>query len=130
MVEQIRIIRKQFHFRDDLLKNNARASALSKQGKELVAKLDALEAKLHNPKAKVTYDILAQRGGAQLYSQLAFLFDDAKEIGRPTQGHVELYGEHARTLRQYETQLSSLLNGDLSKLNALAKSLAIPDIIM
>ena len=30
----------------------------------------ALEEKLHNPKAKVTYDILAQKGGAKLYSQL------------------------------------------------------------
>jgi photosystem II stability/assembly factor-like uncharacterized protein len=130
MVEQIRTIRKQLQFREDLLKDNAKASTLSKQGKELIAKLNALEEKLHNPKAKVTYDILAQRGGAQLYSQLAFLFDDAKEIGRPTQGDLELYGEHARELRQYETQFNALLNGDLSKLNALAKSLAIPDIFV
>jgi len=34
-----------------------------------------VEEKLHNPKAEVTYDILAQKGGAKLYSQLATLLD-------------------------------------------------------
>ena len=51
----------------------------------LVAKLDALEGKLHNPKAEVVYDILAMRGGARLYSRLSPLQMWALESnGAPT----------------------------------------------
>ncbi len=49
-----------------------------KASKELLTKIDALDEKLQNPKAKVSYDILEQKGGAQLYSQLALLFDTVK----------------------------------------------------
>jgi uncharacterized coiled-coil DUF342 family protein len=130
LVEQIRTIRKQLTDRDQLLKDNPKASPLTKSSKELLAKLNALEEKLQNPKAKVAYDILAQKGGAKLYSQLSFLFEDAKELGPPTEGDQQMYAEHARELHQLEGELKAVLAGDLGKLNALAKSLAIPDILV
>jgi photosystem II stability/assembly factor-like uncharacterized protein len=65
-VEQIRGVRKQLQERNALLKEDAKAAAVVKSSEELLKKLDALEEKLHNPKAKVAYDILAQKGGAQL----------------------------------------------------------------
>ena len=56
--------------------------------------MDDLENKLHNPKAQVTYDILAQRGGAKLYSQLGALYEWAKDTDDgPTQGMREVYAE-------------------------------------
>src|SRR5207245_1584418 len=117
--------------RDELLKDNPKSEALLKPGQELVRKLDALEEKLHNPKAEVAYDILAQRGGAKLYSQLAFLFETVKDSdGAPTQGMREVYAEEARLLADYGSELNGLISGDLAKLNATAKNLDIPNIIV
>src|SRR5207253_7078764 len=66
MVKQIRSLKQQISARNDLLKDYSKADLLVKLGKELIGKLDALEAKLHNPKAEVTYDLLAHHGGAKL----------------------------------------------------------------
>jgi photosystem II stability/assembly factor-like uncharacterized protein len=131
MVEQLRSIRKQLIARDELLKGHPKAESLVKPGQELIHKLDALEEKLHNPKAEVAYDILAQRGGAQLYSQLAFLFESVKDSdGAPTEGMREVYAEQARLLHEYGNELNGLISTDLAKLNEEAKSLDIPNIIL
>jgi hypothetical protein len=131
MVDQLRSIRKQVIARDELLNGHAKAESLIKPSQELIHKLDALEEKLHNPKAEVAYDILAQRGGAKLYSQLAFLFESVKDSdGAPTQGMREVYGEQARLLEEYGNELKMLISGDLAKLNEVAKNLDIPSIIV
>jgi photosystem II stability/assembly factor-like uncharacterized protein len=131
MVSQLRSIRKQLSAREELLKDHPKAEALVKPSQELVRKLDALEDKLHNPKAEVAYDILAQRGGAKLYSQFAFLFESVKDSdGTPTQGMREVYAEQQRALEQYGGELNTLISGDLAKLNETAKSLDIPNIIV
>ena len=86
---------------------------------------------MHNAKAEVTYDILAQRGGAQLYSKLGFLFESVKDgDGPPTQGVMEVFVECTRELQQHEGELRSLLVGDLAKLNDDAKKLDIPNVIV
>ena len=131
MVNQIRSIRKQLSARDALLKGNPKTEALIKPGQELIGKLDALEEKLHNPKAEVAYDILAQRGGAKLHSQLAFLFEAAKDSdGAPTQGMREMYAEESQMLTQYGNELNALISGELAKLNETAKNLDVPNIII
>jgi photosystem II stability/assembly factor-like uncharacterized protein len=129
MVNQIRSVRKQLLDREELLKTNSKASAMHKPAREIIHKLDALEEKLHNPKAQVTYDILAQKGGAKLYSQLSTLFEEAKEPGPVSQGTRERYLELSSELRQLGSELETLVSGDLAKLNGLAKTLAIPTII-
>jgi len=131
MANQIRSIKKQLEARNELLKGNLKTESLVKPGKELIKKLDALEEKLHNPKAQVTYDILAQRGGAKLLSQFAFLYENAKDAdGAPTQGMREVYAEDAHALQQCATELNALLGGELTKINETAKVLAIPNIIV
>ena len=77
-VQQLRAVRKQLADRNELVDGDEKAKDLVKASKELIDKLNALEEKLHNPKAKVTYDIFGARGGAKLYSQYAFLFDMLK----------------------------------------------------
>ncbi len=61
-VEQLRAIRKQLQDRNAVLKDLEKAKPLAKASSGFIAKLDALEGKMHNPKAQVTYDILAMKG--------------------------------------------------------------------
>ena len=93
--------------------------------------LDALEEKFHNPKAKVSYDILAQKGGAQLYSQLASLFETAKDAdGAPTEGLRDVFKEQAGLLEQYEKAWKELTESDLKALNERAGKLGYPIVIV
>src|SRR6202035_4434057 len=101
-----------------------------KAGKALAAKLDELEGKLHNPKAKVSYDILAQKGGAQLYSQLAWLFELIKDgDGKPTQGLLAVHAEQSSLLKKYVSAWQALVKEDVARLNALARKLDLPGVI-
>ena len=130
-VEQLRAVKKQLTERDDLLKDDEKAEALVKASKELATKLEALDGKLENPKAKVDYDILMQKGGAQLYSQLAFLFETAKDAdGAPPQGLRDQYAEQKKLLEQYEEEWKSLKERDLEKLNDEAKKEGYPFVIV
>jgi photosystem II stability/assembly factor-like uncharacterized protein len=131
LVDQLRAVKKQLTARNELLKDNAEAEALVKESKEFVEKLDALEGRLHNPKAKVSYDILAQKGGAHLYSQLAWLFEQVKDAdGAPTQGVKEVYEEMSAELKKGEGEWKELLAGDLAKLNEAARKLEVPGIFV
>jgi photosystem II stability/assembly factor-like uncharacterized protein len=131
MVEQIRTIRAQIASRNQLLKDDPKARPLIPLGEELVKKLDALEAKLHNPKAEVFYDILAQKGGAQLYSQLGYLFETLKDSdGAPTQGLRSTYAGEKKKLSAYEAELRKLVTDDLGRLNTKAREMALPAVIV
>ncbi len=126
-VLRLRSVRGQLAARNELLAADARASALVQGSTALIARLDALEARLHNPKAEVVYDILAQKGGAKLYSRLAPLLDAAKTgDGAPTQGVREEYAREARELDGDLAELDRLLAGDLAELNRAAAGLSLP----
>lgn len=130
-VERLRSIRKQLQDRNPLLKGNAPAQPLVTAATALVAKLDVLEAKLHNPKAQVTYDILAQRGGAQLYSRLGWLYTMVLEgDGPPTQGMRESYGRLHDELAKLLDSFQALLDKELAELNRQARSLELPHVIV
>jgi photosystem II stability/assembly factor-like uncharacterized protein len=131
MVQQIRSLRRQLTAKEEALKDQASAAELLKAGKELTAKLDALEGKLHTPKAEIPYDLLATPGGSRVYSQLAALFNYvASGDGAPTQGMREMFAEYAREVKQLETELAQLIAGDLAKLNAQARKLDVPSIVV
>jgi hypothetical protein len=130
-VEQLRSVRKQLQDRNALLKDDAKNAPLVKASEEAIKKLDALEEKLHNPKAKVTYDILAQKGGAKLYSQLAWFWSLIEDSdGAPTQGILEVYQEQHLILDKYDLEWKLLLADDLAKLNEIAKKAEIPGVIL
>ncbi len=130
-VVAIRSVREQIQTRNRALASNKAATQLIAQGVALIEGLDAVEAILHNPKAEVSYDVLAGRsGGAQLHSQLEWLFMIAREHeGPPTQGMRERATALTRELRAQEAKLDSLLEPDLDALNALAKQLGIAHVI-
>ncbi|MBI2808090.1 MAG: glycosyl hydrolase [Planctomycetes bacterium] len=107
-----------------------RGAPWTKQAKEVVSKLDALENELHNPKAEVTYDILAKKGGAKLYSQLAPLYDIVKDSDGPvTQGMREVYADNAKELARLEGRWLQLVAKDLTQLNEDARKLGQPTIV-
>jgi photosystem II stability/assembly factor-like uncharacterized protein len=130
-VNRLRSIRTQLAARKELLKDHPKAAPLLKQVDELISQLDALEAKLHNPKAEVVYDILAQRGGARLYSQLSTLFEWTKDSdGPPTQAMREMARDLGAELKKYEAELRALIAGSLVKFNEEARKLDVPNIIV
>src|SRR6185436_4950110 len=72
--------------------------------------------------------ILAQKGGARLYSQLSALYDTLQDADGPvTQGIREVYAEQAKEMKLLQGEQQQLL-GDLSKLNDLARKLDLPTI--
>ncbi len=100
IVIALRSVREQIKQR---IKVEPKAAAWLKEADALLPQLDALEELLHNPKAEVSYDILAMKGGAKLYSQLAPLYYALMESDAAvTQGVREVYAEHAKELRRLE----------------------------
>lgn len=127
MVIQLRTLRKQLDLHAELLADESRAKALLKEGKGLREKIDNLEGLLHNPKAEVSYDILAQKGGAKLYSQLGALYEYVKTgDGPPTQGMVELAADLEKELERHAAEFEVLKKFDLGKLNDLARKAQAP----
>ncbi len=130
-VNQIRMVKGQLTARNDLLKDDTRAKSLVRASRDMLARLDALEEKLHNRKAKIAYDILAQKGGARLYSQLVWLFEMMKDSdGAPTQGVREMFEEQSELLRKYQDEWRALAVKELAALNEQAKKLDVPAILV
>ena len=123
-VEQVRAVRDQLRSRNELLRSNPAAGELVKAGEAIVAKCDDLEGQLHNPTAQISYDILAMKGGTQLYSKLAPLYSWAHEAdGRPTQGMTEMAAEYKKELDRLAGEWQSLVAGDVAALNTRAREL-------
>jgi hypothetical protein len=126
-VARIRALKKQLDLRKDLLKDNAGAKEVLKLDAALAAKLDALEGKLHNPKAKVTYDIFAARGGAMLYSQLTWLLTNLTDAdGIPTQAQRDLAADLRKQLAGHRAALDTIVKEDVAKLNDTGKAVGVP----
>jgi photosystem II stability/assembly factor-like uncharacterized protein len=129
--ERLRSLKKQLAARNELLKDVAKAKNLIEDSKKLMDKLDALEQKFHNPKAEVAYDILAQKGGAKLYSQLTALYDWCGDSDGPiTQGMKEVYAEHHKELEQLLGEWRQLVANDVTPLNRVALSLEMPTVFI
>ena len=128
-VSRIRAVKKQIDLRKELLKDRTDAKALLKLTDALEKKLDDVEGKLHNRKAKITYDIFSARGGAMLYSQLAWLLANLTDAdGAPTKAQKELADELGKELTVLAGQFDSIVKKDLAKLNEDAKELGVPEL--
>jgi len=125
--QRLQSVRRQLAARNDLLAKEPGAADLITSSKDLIAKLDTIDEKLHNPKAEITYDVLAMRGGAMLYSRLSPLFDFVKTgDGAPTQGMRDVLAAYRQELATQEAALAALLDKDLANLNAAAAKLGYP----
>jgi hypothetical protein len=121
IVIALQSVRRQIKERAKALDGDSNSEQWVKNGKLVIGKLDELEDKLHNPKAEVTYDILAKKGGAKLYSQLAPLYDTVKDSDGPvTQGMREVYQENAKALARLDAEWKRLVADPIMMLNKLA----------
>ncbi|MGH8135490.1 MAG: glycosyl hydrolase [Steroidobacteraceae bacterium] len=114
-VAEIAAIRTQVGDLRSRLGDDAGVTDLRGTANRVLAACDTIEGTLHNPKAQVSYDVLAGRdGGAKLYSQLTFLYDsnDSSDYP-PAQGLREQFAAVAAELKQREDELAALQNGDL-----------------
>jgi len=129
LVAQIRSVRDQVKLRSDALSGNARATDWTKAAQDLVARCDALEEKLHQPKAQVDYDILAK--GARLYARLSPLLDYVVDgSGAPTKGMREVFNDQVRELDGLETEWKALLSGDLAALGRKGRELNLQEVVV
>ncbi len=129
-VHELKAVREQVVARASAVRGRAGTEPLVAAAEALRAKCDALEARLHNPKAEIAYDILAMPGGAQLYSRLGPLYSWASEgDGRPTQGMREVYAELRRELDAATAEWKAVVEADLPALNQKARELA-PDFVL
>jgi hypothetical protein len=102
------------------LLEDGKAAEVLEAGKALLPKLDDLEGRLHN-KARVTYDILAQKGGAKLYSQLAGCLNCSRTLTAFATGHPRSVRRSAPGAGAIGERLARLLTGEVDRLNDVAK---------
>ncbi len=130
-VQEVRSIRSQIGSLSVLLEGDARAAKLVESGSDLVRKLDDLESRLHNPRAQISYDILAMKGGAKLYSKMAALMATIQSAdSKPTQGMIQMRAEYRRELEGLLKQYQALVTDPLARINRMAQDLRLPHIIV
>ncbi|MGL6074807.1 MAG: WD40/YVTN/BNR-like repeat-containing protein [Fimbriiglobus sp.] len=128
-VLRLRMMQKQLGLRKDLFKDNDAMKDFLKNSEALGKKLSTLEEKLHNPKAKITYDVFSARGGAMLLSQFTWLLANAADgEGPPTKAMLELEAELTKTLDGYLAEYEKLMAEDVKTLNDTAKKLGAPEL--
>jgi photosystem II stability/assembly factor-like uncharacterized protein len=125
IVAGLRAVREQIAARAQGLEKIDTAKELVEDAKALVAQLDTLESKLHNPEARVNYDILAGRsGGVKIHSRLSALYSWSHEgDGAPTEPMREISGLLEKELETLAAEWKAILETDLPELNAKAREL-------
>jgi photosystem II stability/assembly factor-like uncharacterized protein len=122
----LRLARKQLQVLQETWQDEPKETPLAKDAKAILARLDALEEKLHNPKAEVTYDILAMKGGARLYSQQGALYETVKDGDGPiTQGMREVYQDQRRDWERLNKEWHEVV-AEMQRFNAAAKAAGVP----
>jgi hypothetical protein len=130
-VLRLRAVQKQIGVRKDLFKDDKAAEQQLKDEAAFAKKLATLEEKLHNPKAKIVYDVFAAKPGAMLYSQLTWLLGNAIDgDGLPTKAQTELEVELAKVLGGYVGEFDKLTGEELKKLNESAKKASLPEVYL
>jgi hypothetical protein len=85
--------------------------------------------RMHNPKAEISYDVLAMKEGAKLYSRLSPFFGWINNgSGAPTEGMREVFAAQKQELDGLVTELDALLGQDLAALNQTANQLGLPTV--
>jgi photosystem II stability/assembly factor-like uncharacterized protein len=127
-VIQLRNVRRQLNERIGEWHDFVSTKKLIGEAKTLIEKLNTLENKLHNPKAQVTYDILAQKGGAKLYSQLAILYDFVKDSDGPvTEGMQKTHEAHTKELARLMDEWGQIRT-ELDRWNDQARAAQVPSV--
>ncbi len=128
-VTRLRAIKKQLTLHKELLKDRDDAKEFLKQFPPLDEKLNGIEEKLHNAKAKISYDIFAAKGGAMLYSQFAWLLANLIDAdGAPTKAQLDLADDLEKQLAVLVSQFETLAREEVSKHNEQSRKLGSPEL--
>jgi hypothetical protein len=134
LVNQVRAVRDQLKSHNTALesrKNQEGIDALIRASQAAIKRTEEMEAKFHNPTAEVVYDILAMRGGAQLYSRLSPLQGWAAEAnGVPTSGMMQVLVEQEKELAALEAETRQFLDADVASINQRASRLGVPFVVV
>lgn len=129
LVQSMRSVKEQLAARARALdprKAETGIAELLKAGEDVGKRIDGLEARLHNPKAEVTYDILAELGGARPYSRLSPLQMWASEgDGPPTEGMKQVLALLEQELAAIEPEATKILEQEVAEINARAQKLGV-----
>jgi hypothetical protein len=133
LVHSMRSVKEQLDARGKALerrRSEPKVAELLKAGTTLTGKIDALEDKLHNPTAEVSYDILAMRGGARLYSRLSpLMMWTVWGDGAPTEGMRQVLAEYEKELAPFEREVELLLQKEVAELNAGARAAGVEYVV-
>ena len=131
-IAEIAAIRTQVGDLRGRLDSSPTMAGLAATADRVLAACDTIEGELHTPKAEVSYDVLAGReGGAKLYSQLGWLYDENDSSDYPpAQGLRERYAELAAELQQRQDELAALRSGDLALLEKQVDAAGLPRFIV
>ncbi|HXG70852.1 MAG TPA: hypothetical protein VNJ04_09610, partial [Gemmatimonadaceae bacterium] len=133
LVNSVRSVKEQLTARVKALevrKSEPAIAELVRASTDVIKKIDALEDRMHNPKAEVTYDILAERGGSRLYSRLSPLQMWAIDgEGTPTRGMQQVLEEQEKELATLERDAQAFLSKEVAAINAMAEKLRLEFVI-
>ena len=131
-IEAIRAIREQVGIVKRLAGDKPAMKDIKASADSIIKQCDALDLKLHNPKAEVVYDVLAGRqGGAKLYSQIAPLYSDIQtsDYG-PTQGQREELDADLAEMAKLEGEIAALRKGELATLEEQLRAANLPHVMV
>ena len=129
-ISTVRAVRDQVKELSKRLEGRADAAELRELAGEIATHCDRLEERLQNPKAQVVYDILAQKGGTQLLSNLVFVYETvAGGEGGVTEGAQEVWDGLRKEKAALHSELEQLLTGQVAELGRDADALHLPRII-
>jgi len=130
-IELLRAARKQAtELKERLAEQAAYANVISAADK-VIADADRIEGLLHNPEAKVVYDILRGPRGAQLYSQLAPLYSWAQQAdGAPTAAMRSRFAELDAEIGRHEQAIAVVRADSIAKLEASVVEAKLPRVIL
>lgn len=132
-IEQVRAAREQADALGKRLAIGGKHHDLEELAAALSVRCGAIEARLHNPKAEVVYDILAQKGGAQLYSQISFLYASAASASSdypPPQGARERLAALDAEVAALSGEVKAMQAGEIARLETALDAKAIPRILL
>ncbi|MCX7054509.1 MAG: glycosyl hydrolase [Proteobacteria bacterium] len=132
-IENVRAAREQADELGARLAQDRTQADLIAQAAALSKRCEAIEARLHNPKAEVVYDILAQKGGAQLYSQISFLSaatGAASSDYPPPQGSRERLAALDAEVAALSSEVQGLRTNEIARLEAALNAKGIPRILL
>jgi hypothetical protein len=130
-VARIRAVQKQLTLRKELVKDHPAGKDDAAAAEAVGKKLADIEGRLHNPKAKIVYDIFSARGGAMLYSQLTWVLSNATGGDlRPTAAMRAEAAACRAVLDGLVAEFEAVATGDVAKLNQAAAEEGLPPVFV